>query len=663
MPRLLTACVLFLPCLLRQDEMNVVVETSDGSRLVGTAPFGRIVVEGELGELKFEPAKVQSITFGETDTVTAGAATVKGRVKIEKVVLTMSEGIRTLDRDKIKAITFKGVAKAGAGEPSAPAVGDGVLKPAATVQVTSTLSRMILSPDRAALFALNATEGRLLRIDAAKGTIAARLELAEGAEAMCLAPDGKTLFISVSVNGHQHNSSAQKPQAGKIQIVDTTAFTVRETVTLDYDPVDIDTDGKYLYLAPGSDQSGPIAVVDIAKKQIVAKWGRASTTGILRVNPEGGRLYHTSVAGSSPIYDAYLFPKDLKEKPETYTSINGKSPAGGAFGLTPDGRYLVSNTGAVLRLTKSRADDLRLATKIEEHVAVAMDKGCQSLFLATKDGFLRRYSLPDFVLRQTWHTGLVAYRMAIDASNRRLFLAFDMKKEVNGYYPTGTGDIAIFSLPAWTDPDGRVAVEPKADAPGVDANVFKPEVRKGQKCPLCYGKKVLSLEEESNGNVITYETRCCGCVGKGTVDIEQCRTCRGSGKAYYSGTVIVGGSAVFVSDSVPCERCDAGGWVVRSPFEEAIKAGKEKIDCLVCAGTKKFSYKVKEGGKTKTVSSDCDCCHATGKLKASKCATCLGGGTEYVTKTLVLNGKAATMSVSIPCRGCRGTGVSVAPVE
>jgi hypothetical protein len=314
----------------------------------------------------------------------------------------------------------------------------------------------------------------------------------------------------------------------------------------------------------------------------------------------------------------------------------------------------------VLRLGATPSADLRLAAKIGEHLSAAMDKGGDSLFVGSTDGQLRRYSYPDFVLRQSWALAAPAYRLAVDG--RTVYAALDASKRATSRAPSGVGDLHLYTLPAWSDPPGRKAAEPSADEPRLPGP-FTPQTRKNQKCPLCEGSKRMSARGcNEAGEMVKYEATCLGCAGRGVADLRSCRPCRGTGRGSLSILGVVSEGAILATATVPCGRCGGDGWVIRSALEEAFAAGRKTLEpCIVCQGTKKWSYTVTRAGERQTVKEDCPACRATGRLKIVACAECKGGGTMYLHETVVVEGQTVTIVGSCICFSCRGGGYQVEP--
>src|SRR4029077_11971218 len=76
--------------------------------------------------------------------------------------------------------------------------------------------------------------------------------------------------------------------------------------------------------------------------------------------------------------------------------------------------------------------DFDFALKLPQYLAVQIDPKSGTLFLTTKDGFLKHYSYPDFKFRGDYKLpgGVIAYRAALDASKGVLYLAVTTKDKL-----------------------------------------------------------------------------------------------------------------------------------------------------------------------------------------------------------------------------------------
>ncbi|MBA4191240.1 MAG: hypothetical protein C0467_24935 [Planctomycetaceae bacterium] len=315
---------------------------------------------------------------------------------------------------------------------------DNDLQPAAEIKLNASVSQFLPSPDKKSVYFLNKSDGKIQRIDIAKKALDDTAIELDGAEAITMSPDGKTIYASASPNGHNSNSGAEK-EVGKIQVVNLADQKVTSTIEIKFDPFEIaaDNSGK-VYATGGSNQHTKVAVIDTKKKSIIADLGRVYMGANLRMAPDGKRMYF-STNGLSP------------GSAEGIWQAGGKrstGPGGGPFVITSDGKFMVfQQSGLVLRLGKSVADDMKEAAKVKPHRAAAIDVEGKSVWLATAEGELIKLSYPDFELETTLVLPKPAYQLYIDSSSKTLIAALDNKKDRRKFdKEPGVGNIAIFNL-------------------------------------------------------------------------------------------------------------------------------------------------------------------------------------------------------------------------
>lgn len=319
------------------------------------------------------------------------------------------------------------------------------LVPTAIVKLNSTISDLNFSSDRAWIYFLNTSEGKIQRLDTAKRKLdSAEVEVVEGSGRMAMSPDGKTLFVCAS-----------EGQSGKIQVVDLAALKINSTFKIRFDPFDIKAGSGLVYATGGSGQWTNVVSIDPKKKTIVGKVARCFQQAFLEITPDGKRLYHCS-PGSSPASIEGIW----QSGGTSMARSENDNPVGGWFQITPDGKFLVSSTGTVLRLAKSAKDDLKPVAKVEKHLSCAVDKNGKVFLVATPEGSLKVYSYPDFELKDSFDLKAPACRMLLDGASSTLYCAAETKKagkieRLVRKSPIGVGDIHIYDVSKITSADSK----------------------------------------------------------------------------------------------------------------------------------------------------------------------------------------------------------------
>jgi WD40 repeat protein len=324
-------------------------------------------------------------------------------------------------------------------EPPAATVEE--LRPVAVVRVGGTVGRLHLSPNRRWLYYLNRTTGTVERVDGKETRRTNVLRLAEGTDALCLTPDGKTLVATASIK-------PARPGAGPnclVQVIDAGKLTLRRSFKVAVDAYDVAAnDAGLVFISGGGSEWSEIAVVDVNKQAVVGRWGGVWNRSLLGLAPDQGRLYYSSQGVIPGTLEGLVIPRKPADRPTTYrASVPARYPLGGAIQISPDGRFLLCKTGTVLRL--SAENDLQFQASLPPFLSAAVDADGQAVLLLTRDGLLRRYSYPDFRPQGAQRLGLAAYGLAWDGKGGRLYVAgFDPKEVAENPRARGHGDIHVY---------------------------------------------------------------------------------------------------------------------------------------------------------------------------------------------------------------------------
>jgi hypothetical protein len=183
-------------------------------------------------------------------------------------------------------------------------------------------------------------------------------------------------------------------------------------------------DGGLVFVSGAKGEWTDVAAVDTARGRVVARWGGVWNRSFLRLSPDHKRLYYSTQGVTPGHLDALVIPKKLDERPVTYrASVRADVPLGGDFQVTPDGRFLLHRTGAVLRTAPTPDADLKHVTTLEPFLAAAVDVEGGALFTLTEDAGLRHYSYPEFKLQGVYRLPGVGYQAACDGKQGRLYVA------------------------------------------------------------------------------------------------------------------------------------------------------------------------------------------------------------------------------------------------
>ena len=122
------------------------------------------------------------------------------------------------------------------------------------------------------------------------------------------------------------------------------------------------------------------------------------------------------------------------------------SPELEVVGVTTVGRG-TDRDPFVRHISADRDEDMKLHTRIDPHLALAIDVEGKSAWVATRDGTLRKYSYPEFRLQGRWRPALTAYQLAVDGKSGRLYVAgFDPRSVAERPRAKGHGDIHVYAI-------------------------------------------------------------------------------------------------------------------------------------------------------------------------------------------------------------------------
>jgi WD40 repeat protein/mono/diheme cytochrome c family protein len=311
------------------------------------------------------------------------------------------------------------------------------LTPLTTVPIGGTIGNMVLSPNRRWLFLLNRTSGELLQIDTTTMKVTRTLDLPDS-DVFTLTQDGKTLATFV-------------PDGARtwVVLIDPVPLTVRTRFRIDSKPYDIAASNSGLLFLSG-DGGGwtDIAVVDTNKQTIAGRWGGFWNRSLVLLAADQSRVYVASQGVNPGKLEGLPIPAKLDEKPTAYSARAQDFPAGGAFTITPDGQFILQQSGSAIRIASNRDEDLRDGVKVAPHMSTAVDAEKGQMFLLSTDGFtVKQYAYPDLKWQRDLRLAVPATQIAFDGKTNRLYAAvFDPQSAATKPRARGHGDVHVFDL-------------------------------------------------------------------------------------------------------------------------------------------------------------------------------------------------------------------------
>lgn len=541
---------------------------------------------------------------------------------------------------------------------------DDELKPTIEIDVWGKITAFQRHPTRDTIYALDASGHRVLELEAGREGIARELDVRDGAESMAITPDGARLLVTVSTGGHKANIETE---SGLLQTIDLERWAVARTVELPFDPFSIAIEGGRAYVSGGSNSWTRIAAIDLETDAVV-EWLEPKLVRGAYLAVARGRFYSNTRHSSPQRIQVWTPGGD-----PAHRTYRGRVSLGRAdeFFITPDASFLIARSGIVLELSDDEAKDLtpRFGLK-REILGFAQPPNGEVAYLSDARNLLHEYDAKTFRFRRSFFLDTKAYRLLADRSGRYLYAAV-YPGEFTADEAGGPGDIFVYDLTRLPDlPPADRDVEPvKLDVlpSGVgDARLVASSHRvegEPEACGRCEGKKTVSWATVEEGVRTEFTGECPACFGAGTLETLQCPTCGGYGKEYVHSTVVVRGSAVFVSEWVRCGMCEGRKWIPLTPYMRAAGEGAAEVECLRChaTGTQKTNYSV--DGREGVLEEACGVCKGSKKLALADCGDCHGTGVVVSDTTLTVDGTPVQVSSIGRCKTCGASGVVATPVR
>ncbi len=318
------------------------------------------------------------------------------------------------------------------------------------LHLMTAVGELMISADGAFLYALDLSDSRLLKISTADMTIAAELKFEEPAICASLSAKGDTIYVASQVEPAADEGGVRG--RGRITAVSTATWKPGPPFDFEGDPRDIEVSSAGLAVVQVEAQLGNMLVIDL-QKRAVEKLEYYSGRHHLRLHPDQSRIYIAQLGSSGGSMQCLIFQRDPKLGWQQYASRCNEVNLEGAFEISPDGRYLMTSTGGILRLAKTAEADMAFVSKTDPWISAAMAPGCGTFYLATEAGFLKEYALSTLELRKSIRIEGRATHLVLDPARKMLFAHLSVSppespagRNYPGYRLLLAGDLVALSL-------------------------------------------------------------------------------------------------------------------------------------------------------------------------------------------------------------------------
>jgi hypothetical protein len=220
---------------------------------------------------------------------------------------------------------------------------DTPLQPRRILTLQGNVMELLATADRSRLFYLAQTEAgiHLGRIDAGRETVDGRLSLPAEIRALCLTPDGTTLYAAGE---------------GMLLVIDAATLRMSQRIDVDADFCAVAADNEgHVYLGEQGTWT-KLRKLDLsAPGTKIQKWAAHVYGRIyLRLSPDGYRLYVGTSSVISNHLDVLLVHGGPWSIPPQICTVasDAHGPIRGEFFLTSDARFLVNRWGKVFHLVQ-----------------------------------------------------------------------------------------------------------------------------------------------------------------------------------------------------------------------------------------------------------------------------------------------------------------------
>jgi hypothetical protein len=306
--------------------------------------------------------------------------------------------------------------------------------------VDGTVASLLLSPDGRWLYYLDATAGKVVRVNTTTVKPDRESRLSPGTDRLLLSPDGRTLC---AVAGSEPGADGPV-----LQVLHPTTLERAKAIKLEKEPGDVALTDTGLALIAGTGREwSEVRVLDLDRGAVVASWGGVRAGSLLGLAADQKRLYVSSQGLTPGRVEALVLPAKPEDRPATYRAPDaGRAPLGGPFVLTPDGKFLLCRNGTVLQLADGQEADLKYHTSLPAFLAALVAPDLGAALLLAEDGTLKQYSYPQWKWQAGYRLDGVAYRAVLDAKGGRLYVATVDPRRLNERPRGGVGAIHVYQL-------------------------------------------------------------------------------------------------------------------------------------------------------------------------------------------------------------------------
>ncbi len=228
---------------------------------------------------------------------------------------------------------------------------DRVLRPTAVIPLGAEVSHLVITSDSRWVYYLDASDwkgARLGRIDAATRRADKTTTVSDATGSFCLSRDGKSLYVGRILRDPK---VAPQHMKGEVQVFDVATMQPRTSIEVPSQPKEIAAEDELLFFGG----EGPLGVLDMrpARPKLLGHWDGPWFGGLLFAGIAPRRVYIAPRTVPATVR-AFEFPENVpvKDRPQEVDTVTdgGDGSLQGEFLTTPDGKYLLCHTGAVLRL-------------------------------------------------------------------------------------------------------------------------------------------------------------------------------------------------------------------------------------------------------------------------------------------------------------------------